>query len=298
MDLTDSIRRYFFDNFDRLKPRRRFHFASRLAAWEGLQEATDKLGELKSFMVPLDHNRMFSHLLNQPLGLTYAQDRRRPYFQKYSSLHGLNLCLFQIRHLKEVYGIDLRDSFTRVVDIDDARDSACELLSDLEALRVLSSFAVNHLYLLDKLYGLEFDPAIFLKIADYDESDDTQLNLTIYMLTHCLIAESNFYSDLIPANRLKVYASMIDILDSLISKQTGIKIDVKLEYLVASRICHRVSPFQERICAQLSRHLSPAGYIIDVQGAPGINNLNTSEHRNVLFIMSQSAYSPHKIRID
>lgn len=252
-------------------------------------------------MVPSDIRRMFENLMEYPLGPVYADDSRRRFFHKYPKLHGLNMCLFQIRHLKEIYGLDLRDDFLEVVNKTQLDKSARDIQSDPSALKYLSSFAVNHIYLLKKLYGLpgDLDPEVFLNMRpEYDESDPAQLNLLVYLFTHCVIAESNFYSETLPKDRLAIYTGMMDALDGLVDNP-DVKLDAKLEYLVASRISGRISPLQGAIHGRLRQ--SPDGdYIIDprvISGGVDLNSLNVSEHRNVLYIMSCSAYRPRRIRI-
>lgn len=305
MKLADNIRRYFFANFDKLPQNRQFHFASRLAAWEGSKEATDKLRELKPLILPTDADQMFKDLLNYPLGPIYADQYRRKYFQKYPKLHGINMCLFQIRHLKEIYGLDLRHHFLNFVNHEELAQSANDILHDTPALKFLSSFAVNHIYLLQKLYGIstDLDPELFFKMhSKYDKANPAQFNLLVYLLTHCVIAESNYYSEGLPANKLEAYLQMMELLDRLVAGRSDVKLDALLEYLVASRICGRVAPAQRRVHAQLSNQLSDDGtYIIDLQNYSSgidINSLNVSEHRNALYIMSTSSFRPHKVRID
>jgi len=303
MDLADNIRRYFFDNFDSLPPGRAFHFASRLAAWEGSDEAIEKLRGLKSFMLPGPPEELLAELLQSRLDEVYAASRRRKYFEEYPLLHGVNSALFRIRHLKEVYGVDLREELLKKIDYDVMVSMADRLIARPEALMNLSSFAVNYLYLLEKLYDAPagLSPELFLKLYDsYDLQDPQQLNLLIYMFTHCIIAESNYYIEEIPTERLGSYQKMIALMHELMERP-GIKLDARLEYLVASRICHLESPLQTPTEMEMTGLLGSDGYIIDKQSQQQnsrINSLAVSEHRNVLFIMSTSAYRPHKILLN
>lgn len=298
MDLADGIRQYFFDNFARLRPRRQFHFASRLAAWEGSEQARAKLSDLKPFMTQLGPGRMLDNLFNYPLGPVYADEARQKYFQKYPLLHGLNMCLFHVRHLKEVYGIDWRKDFLKVFPLAGLERHARAIADDKQALKFLSSFAVNHLYLVSELYGVRdlANPETFYELHNqYDPADALQSNLLVYLFTHCVIAESNFYTKDIPPNQLDVYSRMIEKLDELCADTDTIKLDAKLEYLVASRICGKQSPLLSRIHSNLQLNVDGA-YIIDpMNSGPRdyLNSLNVSEHRNALYIMGCSAYKPH-----
>lgn len=300
MDLADSIRSYYFSNFDKLSKPRQFHFASRLAAWESSAEAAEKLHLLRDYMLPSSTKNMLSRLLQSPLGRIYEDNKRRPFFDKYAQLHGINLALFRLRHLKEIYGIDLRDTFWELVSRQELIKLNQGLRGDAEALRWLSSFAVNHLYLSELLFGDEFqlEPEIFLNASrGFDLDDPVQLNLNIYLFTHCIIADSNFYCRFAPAEREPVYSGMLGIMDRLVGSDAA-KLDVELEYLVANRILGRNSTLEEMIYRRLPDLLSPEGsYLIERRNSQTnrkSNSLDASEHRNVLYIMSTSRFRPDR----
>ncbi len=303
MSLVEQIRQYYFDNFEYLTPSKRFHFASRLAAWEGSVQAKQALVELKPLMVPKAGASTLKGLFEQPLGPVYADNLRRRYFEQYNLLHGANNMMFRVRHLKEIYGIDLSDDLLDIVKLNQLEELGQQLLADRLAVKWLSSFAVNCLYLLEKLDGvpLKLNPSWFLDLRnEYELKDPIQLNLLVYLFTHCIIAESNFYAQVIPASRLSIYIQMLETLDEVIGKYPGIRLDAKLEYLIASRICHKHAALEEKIYRLVEQSVSPKGYIIEKLKSPDnheLNDINTAEHRNVLYIMSTTAYWPKNARV-
>jgi hypothetical protein len=301
MDLAAHIRNYYYKNFDKLSAARQFHFASRLAAWEDSAEARDKLIPLQSYLLPGSPKHTLSQLLKKPVGPIYEGAKRILFFERYPMLHGINTALFRIKHLKDIYGIDLRHVLWELISRDDLKKLNQALRTDVEAMVWLSSFWVNHLYLSELLFGEEFslDPKLHIAASErYDINDVVQLNLNIYFLTHCIIADSNFYLRLPPTHRLPIYIEMLNILDRLIEHR-GAKLDAQLEYLVTNRICGRTPAHQNRVYRQLPSLLSSDGYLTEPAGQfsdKSPNSLDASEHRNVLYIMSTTEFSPQKNR--
>ena len=108
MNLAQEIKQYYFDNVDLLPRAKRFHFASRIASWEGDKRALTLLAELCRYMYPLENNKeLLSKILASAPGNIYAKDLRLRYFNKYPELFGIHNALFRIRHLKQIYGIDI-----------------------------------------------------------------------------------------------------------------------------------------------------------------------------------------------
>jgi hypothetical protein len=300
MTLANELREYYFDNLEDLSLPRKFHFASRLAAWEDSSEAFKIIQGLKDHMVPKNNTSKLSEIMKKPLGKIFAADFRRPFLKKYPNLYGTTAALFRIRHLKEIYGMDIRADFLKLVktsELDRMHDS---ILSDPEALRTLSSLAVNYLYLKEQLFGgSNLNPSIIMAQKDsYDFNDPIQTNLYVYLLTHCIIADSNFYVRNVPSERLPIYSAMVEDLSATIKKYDGIRLDAKFEYLVSSRICGRESPLTDQVDKLAVSSITLRGKFITerlVSNLREINSLGGSEHRNVLYIMSKSPFKPKDI---
>ncbi len=303
MSLSQQIKQYYFDQIEELPQAKQFHFASRLAAWQNDPKAVGVLNGLWRYMAPTETPEgfveLYCELLNSPpRGRRNAHELRQPYFEKYPKLWGAHLALFRARHLRFVYGIESSEELFRAISRRELDDMATALLNDENALRFLSTFAVNFLYLYKQiLLGLRdyIDPRRFVTVADgYDLNDKRQLQLLIYLFTHCIIGESNFYAQGISHPNLPVYREMLKTLEAVISDNFKlINLDNKLEFSVCCRICGYDSRLSEPISREASGSLdSSRRFIVDPlnRDKPALNSFAGSEHRNVLYIMSQSAY--------
>lgn len=304
MQLADDVYQYYFTHRQDLSEDKLFHFATRTAAWIGREESYALLRESKAFIVQPDRplNDVIRDVYNTPqTGRRNAHELRQPFFEKYPKLYGAHLALFRVRHLQEVYGIDAREALFQAISKEELIELEQQLLADTEALKILSTFAINFCYLLERV--VFNDPTSlplnkFLELGkSYDASNKEQAQLLIYFYTHCIIGESNFYVRRIPAELLPIYTEMLSIVEPLMEENfSNINLDNKLEFLVCARICGYESPLFERIYAECQQSISPEGtFLIDIHNANAQEDRNDfikSEHRNVLFIMSSSPYEP------
>jgi hypothetical protein len=299
MQLKEQIKNYYFEHLHELSEDKRFHFSSRLHAWEDDTQAKAELLKLKGYMIGDGRaSKTLAGIMERPIGRLYAKQLRQPYFDKYPSLFGIHNALFRIRHLKEIYSIDWRGEFLKITDETKLEQLYTDLVKDKAALRVLSRFAIDYLYLYEILFekARRFTPDEIKELSSaYDLRDNSQVHLLIYLFTHAIIADSNFYTRPLPDSRLETYRGMLSVLDSLLESRGGhIKLDAKFEFLVACRICGQGSRFFEIFEHEARQSLSKKGlFIFDpLVGGPdaGLNGFERSEHRNVLYIMGGSPY--------
>lgn len=303
MNLSDSVKQYYLANNRLLPKAKRFHLASRLTAWQGDESAKEILRQLKGYMVGDDTAGTLRRLINLSVRRVYGLSLRSKYFEKYPELFGIHEALFRVRHLQEVYGIDARGSLLELVSQDKLDKIYTKLAADYEAIRILSRFAVDYI----ALYEILFDKPsrmdrsrILEQKNDYDLGDPMQLHLFIYLITHVIIADTNFYVREIPADRLEGYRQMLDELDAILSERQNIKLDNKFEYLVAARICQEPAALAHKIERQAQDSVSEQGIFITDGSLPKESKMNTfsgSEHRNVLYIMGSSDYKPNSQRV-
>ena len=311
MELRKSVQDYYLANFSSLPQDKQFHFATRIAAWGGDKACLAHLKEMRPLFVPdpltsAELKVSLQQLINNPPeAIINAASEREPYFARYPQLRGLDFALFRVRHLQEVYGIDARAELLELAPTTQLRSLEQALLADADAVKVLSTYAINYIYLLHKMLLRDdaINRDIFLGIGkDYQASSTTQLQLLIYLYTHCIIGETNFYVQNIPADHLPLYRDMLVQLESHINKEFDhINLDNKLEFLVCCRICDFDTTLQSRIDEECSRSISDEGtFVIDrhnsnVQSTK--SSFEASEHRNVLFIMSGTPYNPQSTRV-
>jgi hypothetical protein len=305
MDLATKIYTYYLENLEQLSPDKKFHFGTRLAAWTGDANAYEILRESREYILPVNTSltETLSKIINAPqTGRRNAQELRQPFFDKYPTLYGRHMALFRVRHLSSVYDVDAREDLFKNVSEEDLLSLRDALLEDEEAIKILSTFAINYLYLLERVIRRD---ETFLRVdrfydlgKSYDITDLQQIQLLIYLYTHCIIGESNFYTRLIPASNLGIYIKMLEDLEPLIRDNFDkINLDNKLEFLVCARICGFESHLFTRIYEECSQSVSSEGtFVIDVHNKNAQEDRNgflSSEHRNVLFIMSTTPYLPH-----
>lgn len=304
MSLANQIKNYYFEHIQELSPDKRFHFASRLAAWEGEDRFYDILRECRGDLLPDNDKQIIKvvdELLTKPqTGTRNAHERRQLYFDRYPSLWGIHLALFRLRHWMFVYGYDGRSVFEKFVSKSELKKLCSNILADDDATRNLSTFAINTMYLTRVLYEeSNFDPGQFINIASkYNTNDKTDIQLLIYLYTHCIIGASNFYVSSVPQTERQTYTAMLEELEPVIeSNYTNINLDNKLEFLVCCRIVDFESSLYAQIYSECNSSISEKGtFIIDKLNSNKQKNrasFNKSEHRNVLYLMSVSRYSPH-----
>lgn len=303
----ETIRAYYFNHFDELDTSHQFHFASRMAAWSGDQEAYKKLLGLKqAFVTPPDNlsqSEYIANLISEPQkGRRVAQELRAPYFILYPDLYGLEKALFRVRHLKYIYDVDLKEVFLSVYPLAKIATLKQSLLSDPQSLRFLSSFAVNMFYVSEIVLDHQSPkatPEFWYEVGlHYDMTSIEQVQLLIYLYTHCIIADSHFYIRSIPEDHIATYNKMLSHLEAVIDAQfEHISLDNKLEYLVATKIIRFSTKLADRIYYECRQSISTKGnFIIERHNQnlrPDRQTFIKSEHRNVLLIMSGSDFSPH-----
>lgn len=284
---------------------KKFHFLSRLYLWSGDSFAKNKLAELREKYIgncEKEYREKLKEIFSRAPehgDRMVAKEARQAYFKKYPLLEpALNL-LFKNLFAREIYGIDLRTYIHELVSNVDLIDLKITLESDKEAMQILSTHAINYLYMLEDYLGTEktkTDPEKYLEIgASYP---DEAFELQIYFLTHCIIGASKFYSTEIPKDELSIYIKMLGVIEEIIQNHfKKISLDNKFEFLVCARICEYASNIKKKILAEADASLAPDGnFLIDTYNTKASpnerNDFIGAEHRNVLYIMSQTPFHP------
>jgi len=307
MQLHQTVADYYFDHAAELSNEKRFHWASRLFAWSGDPRAVPLLEACRASLVPnpLDEHaleELFHTLANASPAQTLhipAFSLRKPYFKTYTPLFGVESALFRLRHLEAVYRIDARAVFLKAIPKATLLDLERRLYADPGAVQVLSTYAINFSYLLHRVLlqdegGIDIE-TLYALGDRYDTTDKEQMRLLIYLYTHCIIAETNFYVRPVPQGSLSTYRRMLQRLEKLITENLdACSLDTKLEFLVCCRLCDYDTTLPPRIHRECEQSLSPDGTFIvdthnDFAGLAAKKTFQASEHRNVLFVMSASA---------
>ncbi len=301
--LADVIAKYYYDNFDSLPGDKQFHFVSRLGSWARDSRAVDRLDQLRSRMIPENPEVFFKDLIdNPPKAKINAAERRAPYFAKYPSLRGRMLALFRVRHLLYHYDVDTREDLLKLISIDELYKLSDKLMSDTKALMILSTYAINYIYLVEVILFPrgkdmnEFLDRVLAEATHYGKNPDDTL-LMIYLFTHCIIGQSNFYQNKVQTNLYPQYKVMLERIENTISRSLNtVNLDNKFEFLVCCKLADYETILSTIVENEARQSKSPDGdFLIDTINDTAQSNktsFSDSEHRNVLYIMSSSEFQP------
>lgn len=308
--LFGDIYNYYQSHFDELSFGKKLHFATRLGHWDEDPFCVKKLTYLQSeFAGGMDArenmHRLYNKFLNQDqAGSKNANDLRLPIFQKYPHLRTMNIILFRSLVYMQTYGIDCREIVAELYPHDEIGTYLDKLFQDKESVAILSTHAINTQYLYRRLIQQTeerelFDPQTIYELGKtwYDFSDKAHLKLYIYLYTHCIIGESIFYTRQVPDTYLLIYIKMLQDLESVITAHyNDINLDNKCEYLACCQIMGVSSSLRSRIDDECQNSVSNTGtFIVDTLNSNPQSesvDLDKSEHRNVLYIMSNRPYRP------
>jgi hypothetical protein len=296
------IKQTYLERFDEMTLEYRLHFASRLYSWNGDTDAQKLLETMQSEIVPATHEERLASLVgiaDELVVKDYERDvndyaRRQPFFEAYPALLLIHNALFRIRHWYFLYDIDERDALFSVVSKDEIEAMLTRLQADDAAQQALSTYAINTFYLYQKLYPQSTVPDLNLeKILDlgasYDRTHIPDMQILIYLYTHCILGETVFYAQPVLRHH-ELYIRMLRELETLLEAEfENINLDNKCEFLVCAQILGFESKHTERIHDEATRSISSEGFIVDTFNKnrnPKKQDLMMSEHRNVLYIMS------------
>lgn len=303
--LVDKIDAYYKDTIAPY-PADRFHYASRTWLWKRDSWSRTVLDEMRDWHIgdsPESTRRILARIvarIGTPLSVNQAKAHRKPYFDKYRLLPAYNTLLFKVIFCDSLYGYDIRPYVRELVADEDLLELFNSLRADRDAVRVLSTHAINFFYLLKNYFvsqdlgaSVLIDPSELLELAsDYSDlierkilTEKNALKLQIYLLTHAIIGESKFYQDPVVDDHFR---DMCEAIEKIIRNHYfDISLDNKLEFLVCADICQYATNLRELILAEAKRSVSWAGvFIIDKDFSPMRHVLSTSEHRNVLYVMA------------
>ena len=230
-----------------------------------------------------------------------APTLRLPVLAEHPLIRPINSLILEALYAQAVFGCDVRSLTRQLIADDDIRQAIATLVRSPHDIAVLSTYAVNTLYIADRFYfGSDvLDPQDILSHAELlDMSDPEQRLLYFYYVTHCVIGESLFYSRPLPKQHLAVYTAALRKLDAVLMSDAfeDLHLDIKFEVLVCAKMCGIRLASTDNIYQQALQSLSPQGdFIIDTAGAQaqtGYATLSSAEHRNVLFLMSCVEYAP------
>lgn len=286
---------------------KKFHFLSRMYLWTREEQYKGQLEILNKERVgDTKENRenAISLLLTSQKtrgeGMV-AKQKRKYYFGIYPQLESFVSVLFKGLFAETLYNIDMRYAIREHVNDYQFLELEKSLSEDVDAIQILSTHAVNYFYLLDFYLKKEQDTraeTLFHigKSFVSRKTDNESLALQFYFFTHCVLGASHFYDRLVAGKTLEIYREMMRNLDILLdSRYKEVSLDNKFEFLVCCKLCSYVSRHKDAIHAEAERSFSPIGnFLVDTHNKHATETLKrdfaTSEHRNVLFLLSHLPY--------
>ncbi len=283
-----TVKEYYYEHFDELEPKKQFHFATRMKNYFGVHDFDEflKNNQPDTNLVHVFENNDYSKVHNFT--------ERKPFFEKYSGLYGIEAALFRVHHLLKEYNLDKRNDFLRLYSKEKLYKLADNLLRDEEALKVLSSWAINTIYLTEELFprgnnavGLLAGWALNTDFGDLDPT------LSVYLYTHIVICASGFYTNNLrnseDFDRLK---GLIKKADDLVMKNIEtISLDACVEFLVCCNMLDvNYKNTRNKINLICNEFRKDQPYLVNYRrnrkSGSYFCSLNGAEHINALYIMS------------
>lgn len=294
---ANSVAEYYFDNLAALPARQQFHFLSRLWLWTGDTTARHLLDQHADRYIPPSGIQLHQHLKaildTEPATLhlkVKLYHERRLVLAMYPRIKNFNHLLELALLARSVYGRDLTLTLERLIRPDHLAAYQSGLRNNPQHIAVLSSIAINYLYFTAARHSV----ALWQKIAVtcFDLSDPHQAWLQLYLITHAVINESRYYHQALNDNR-KVYSQLLAIGERTLARQYHcIPLDIKLEFLVAARLCAYRSRYTSIILGEAAHSFSSVGnFLVDTLNTEARTNRTgfiKAEHSNVLFIMAST----------
>lgn len=282
-----SVRDYYLEHFNELPIEKQKHFATRMKYWFKDKSFDDflKANEPSHDLAAVLANDNYSGVNNL--------EARKPFFEKYQGLYGLEACLFRINRLLIEYDVDLREDFLKEYPRERLYRLCDDLLQDDQALAALSTYAVNVICLTENLFPR--DNGIYETLTQrYLKAE--QRTEFIYAYTHIILCMSNFYTKEVRGKDWDLAQQMLAKCEQMIEDHFDeITIDTKLEFLVCCRINKEIFDYEPvyayaGINKECKESLKDSPFVVDKRRPEKYNTLSGAEHRNVLYIMSGLDY--------
>ncbi|MEI6228800.1 MAG: RimK/LysX family protein [Candidatus Saccharibacteria bacterium] len=312
--VPSAVESYYKNRIHQI-PSEAFHFASRMWLWTGDSWARKQLDIMQESFIGLTDadidariQKIVETATNRSQGVNQKKAFRKEAFEKHDKLSLYNALLFKTVFCDSVYDLDIRPFIRKYVSDKDFIDQFNKLIDDGDSIRLMSTHAINYFYLLKNYFkdkislssSVLVTPGEILKLLpgykNLEKSGiidrERSIKLQIYLLTHAIIGASRFYARRVRAAHFITFCKKIERL--IKNNYYDISLDNKLEFLVCSQICGYESTIRQAIEQEAEQSVSWAGnFLVDTLNTHTSitgNCLRISEHRNVLYLMSQHQF--------
>ena len=283
-----SVRKYYFEHFNELSPEKKFHFAIRMKNFFKISDFDEYLtnNQPSKELKPIIENNNYSRVSNYEM--------RRPFFEKYAGIYGVEAALFRVHHLLKEYDTDVRNDFLKLYPQEKLYKLADSLLGDKEALKVLSTWAINIIYLTEELFPRNSDA--MRQLFDYAislDSEDIDATTAVYFYTHLVLCESDYYKkDLNKSKNIEQVKTVLSKCEKEVKDNIDtISLDAAIEFLVCVKMAGMdYKETEKKIDDLCNKCFENYPYIVNYRRDRNPNSrlytLNGAEHINALYIMS------------
>lgn len=312
-ELPAAVDQYYKDRIGMI-PTEAFHFASRTWLWsrdEWSRELLDALQKEFIGTTPEEIDQTIRRIVERGEVTTVNSQKayRKGAFTAHSKLQMYNSLLFKTVFCDTVYDLDIRPYIRKYISNKELLSQFMALMDDKDSVRLLSTHAVNYFYLLKNYFKNELTLSSAVLVSPYELIEllpgyadlekagkidhGTSLKLQIYLLTHAIIGESRFYARKVGERAFKVMCRKLEAI--IAENYFNVSLDNKLEFLVCAQICGYTSTLEDLIHQEAESSVSWAGnFVVDTINFQAKSRarhcLRSSEHRNVLFLMSHRPF--------
>jgi len=295
----------FYSEAPYLSEDKQFHFYSRLYLWTKKKKYYNSLLKLEKYFLGGKNRKAWDRKIKDLIKqedfyrkkIINNKIFREKVLANYPRLGLYHELLFRGLMAENIFQVDWQERVFKHIPRKDFLLESKKLLNNFKDLETLSTFAVNYLFLLafflkNKNFEREIkDKLICLIKSSTFKEEKCSLKNGFYLLSHCLVAGSEFYSKKIfPEENFfaVVFEKMEKLLQNNFSK---ISLDNKLEFLVGARLLNKKTDLEEAIQREVEQSWSPIGnFLIDTKNEESKDysrkDFFSSEHRNVLFLMA------------
>ncbi len=307
----DSVHTYaskieaYFQEHSHLLGETYSHFLNRLYVWTHkdkykrllIQNRIDeKFTSVKHF------NRAITQILHQTIQYDMSDPLQAVFYKKYPTVPFISRTLSLTHFGYTVFDKDFKSEVYNTYSDEQLRTLCEKILNDPDALYVFTSKSGTTNILFNYYHFMKntphaFDPIILGEKAleSLSETTPQKLRSVAYFITHMIIGESQFYSKPLSAESISRYIPLFKKLEDLIATHFfSYTLDIKLEFLVCSRLLGYSTYLEKMIYSEALNSMSPYGdFIVDtynVNEKTQKKDIKSAEHRNILFILSTLPY--------
>lgn len=300
-----DVEQYYQKKFTFLSQEKQFHFASRLFLFSHGNKYNELIENLRSFYIWKQEDvkcHIDESLINKD-GYLHKIINHKPFrinpANKYPLIGSYNHILFKILFHKSIYNMDYSAQLFSHEIADQMHAYYTTLLHDHKSIFSLSTHAINFIFLFKHFFKNATPISIsnIEKIAQNHSNSHTHdtIQSSIYLLTHIIICESLFYSVPIHETRKECLSVFYNIEKIILNNYLYVSLDQKLEFLVCGIILNTQTSLKDKIMNEAMQSKAPKGsFIIDTHNnfkdIPRLQTLNGSEHRNVLYVLTNYQY--------